>query len=249
MGQSLEGGQGVACSDGYTAAATVKDVWGSNGGSAIVSDQPAYYQLQHGTSSQNSWTDEQVAPAGTVTLFPGTSGIRFRNMVAGQVSTVTAALAYAFEPTVVLGASGISAPSVPVSKLISLTSVTGLFSVASTSEAAPNPIVTAPAFTFDGSSTYLLEFSAPQCLPQSATALLVFELVQDSASVGILGYLGGTTAGEQAPVFVRDFFSPAAGSHTFGVAAWMNQPATGTVNGGPGGFGNIVPIFLSLTQT
>lgn len=78
--------------DGYTAAATVQDVFTSTGGWFSVSAQPIVLQLQWGPNASGSrWSDEQTLGAGAFgTIPPGCTGIRFRNLVAGSAATVTA---------------------------------------------------------------------------------------------------------------------------------------------------------------
>lgn len=78
--------------DGYTAAATVQDVFTSTGGWFSVSTQAVVLQLQWGPNASGSrWSDEQTLGAGAFgTIPPGCTGLRFRNLVAGKTATVTA---------------------------------------------------------------------------------------------------------------------------------------------------------------
>lgn len=78
--------------DGYTAKATIQDVFTATGGWFSVSSQPVVLQLQWGPNASGSrWSDEQTLGTGAFGTIPaGCTGIRFRNLVAGSAATVTA---------------------------------------------------------------------------------------------------------------------------------------------------------------
>jgi hypothetical protein len=102
----------ATCGDGYTAAATISDVWNPGGGWFSVSTHAVLvsmqYPIQVGSGyGQSEWTDEQLLGDGAFGLLPpGATGIRFRNAVAGQNAVVTAAIAQGNEPALAISATG-----------------------------------------------------------------------------------------------------------------------------------------------
>lgn len=90
-------------------AATLQDVIDSAGGYFNITNAAVYVRLQFGRRGQGVWTKETRVPIGGGILAKGTSGIAFRNAVAGQAATVDAALAELSEPAVQIAATGQSA--------------------------------------------------------------------------------------------------------------------------------------------
>lgn len=87
-------------------AATLQGVIDSAGGYFNVTGAAVYVRLQFGRAGQGVWTKETRVPIGGGILAKGTSGIAFRNAVAGQAATVDAALAERSEPAVQIAATG-----------------------------------------------------------------------------------------------------------------------------------------------
>ena len=97
----------VSCGDEFTAAATIADVLGSSGGGATVSANDAFVAVQYAPArGQTIWTNEVHAPQGGIILAPGTTGVRFRNYVAGKVAVVSANLSFPREPPITFTAAG-----------------------------------------------------------------------------------------------------------------------------------------------
>jgi len=101
----------VICGDGYTTAATISDVIGSSGGYFSIVNNDVYMELQYGQQGQTNFTDEIHIPAGGGVLVPGTTGVRFRNYIAGRNATVSAALAEKSEPAIQINATGVASTS------------------------------------------------------------------------------------------------------------------------------------------
>jgi hypothetical protein len=97
----------VTVGDTYTQAATIDNVYDSNGGFYALSGADVYMQLQYGRHGLEQWTNEVHIPvgAGSVSgvIAPGTVGIRVRNFAAGQPATISAALAFPAEPPIGAG--------------------------------------------------------------------------------------------------------------------------------------------------
>lgn len=96
----------VSCGNDYTDAATIQDVFGSNGGYFVVNGNDVFIQLQHGIFGISAWTREVHVPVGNGILQRGTAGIRFRNYHSGQVAVISAALSEEVEPAIALTAGG-----------------------------------------------------------------------------------------------------------------------------------------------
>jgi hypothetical protein len=124
-------------------------------------------------------------------------------------------------------------------------------SVTSTSEAAPDVIVTADALTLDGATVVLIEFSC-QCakVDSSASAQLVFNLQEDGTDIGRIAQVqnASATGSDGAPVRAALRRTPAAGSHTYRVVAWATAAGTYLAQAGAGGAGVSVPGFLLVTR-
>jgi len=104
----------IVCGDEYTKAATLTGVYSSNGGYFNVSGADVYMQLEYGGFGNLTSTREVHIPQGNGILFPGTTGVAFRNYTAGSVATVSAGISEHVEPSFTLAASGAVASSVPV---------------------------------------------------------------------------------------------------------------------------------------
>lgn len=96
----------VSCGDDYTTAATIEDVFGSNGGYFVVNGNDVFIQLQYGIFGLSAWTREVHVPVGNGILQRHTAGVRFRNYKAGAVAVISAALSEEVEPAIALTAGG-----------------------------------------------------------------------------------------------------------------------------------------------
>lgn len=143
----------VSLSDDYKTAATLSEIWKSNGGFFTVTSNDAFMSLQYGSLGQLFWTDDTHVPVGAagtiVTLLPGTTGVRLKNYTAGNVAVASATLAREAEPSIVIAASGF-ATGTGSSKLI-----TGQISGA-------GAIVAGSGFTVvkGGAGVYTINFTA-----------------------------------------------------------------------------------------
>ncbi len=101
----------VSCGDQYTAAATLSEVFNSSGGYFSIAGNDAFVELQYGQLGQFNTTNEAPVPVGNGILQAGTTGVRFRNLVAGSPAVVTAALYAEDEPALIITAGGLASPS------------------------------------------------------------------------------------------------------------------------------------------
>jgi hypothetical protein len=150
----------ISCGNDYTQAATMADVYDSNGGYFTVAGNDVFAQLEYGGLGQTFWTPEFHVPVGNGILQPSTTGIRFRNYLAGQTGIVSGALSESAEPAVALTAGGNANPvSNVITGIVDATGApisgtgftvvhvgTGLYTINFTSPFANAPAVIATAF-------------------------------------------------------------------------------------------------------
>jgi len=98
----------VPCGDDYTAAAAISGVYSSNGGYFTVSGADVWMQMEWGQYGSLHWTREVHVPVGNGILQPGTTGVQFRNYIAGVPATVSAGISEHAEPSFIVQASGSS---------------------------------------------------------------------------------------------------------------------------------------------
>lgn len=101
----------------YAAAATIKDVWGGNGGAFDIQGGQVYYRLQFATPAPMGrrpgsgygtpqWTNEQPLNPGPGSIPAGVTGVQFRNADAASPATVSAAIAPPNQPVLSLSGAG-----------------------------------------------------------------------------------------------------------------------------------------------
>jgi hypothetical protein len=142
-------------------------------------------------------------------------------------------------------ATGLTGP--PGTEL-AYTEITSNVSVTATVEASATPIVTAGAFTFDGSTKALIIFYTPLVITAAvASATVTLWLFEDGSSIGALGTVK-TAAGvdTRVPVTVARRMTPSAASHTYSVRATQSG-GNGTVAAAAGGSGNTFPAYIRIT--
>jgi len=142
-------------------------------------------------------------------------------------------------------ATGLTGP--PGTEL-AYTEITSNVSVTATVEASATTIVTAGAFTFDGSTKALIIFYSPLVITAAvASATVTLWLFEDGSSIGALGTVK-TAAGvdTRVPVTVARRMTPSAASHTYSVRATQSG-GNGTVAAAAGGSGNTFPAYIRIT--
>lgn len=157
----------------------------------------------------------------------------------GQILTADAAQALGIK----WGAAPVSAGvEVAYQEFAANVSVTGA------SEGASQTVVTAPAFTADG-SPYFIEFFAPAVQPPSTTGPAIFFLLfLDGVTQGIFGEVKNNGSSAMSITMrSKRRITPAAGSRTFSVRAYVTS-GTANVSAGAGGSGVYVPGFIRVTK-
>lgn len=145
--------------------------------------------------------------------------------------------------------SYVGVPGSLVGQELAYAQITSGVNVTSATEATGTTVVTAPAFTVDGSTPVLVEFFAPSAFPASGVSSFIYiSLFEGATQIGRLGIvLDPAAANEQLPVNLRYRFTPAAGSHTYTVTAHQSG-GNGTISAGAGGTGTFVPAFIRVTR-
>lgn len=129
---------------------------------------------------------------------------------------------------------------------ISYTERTTDVSITATTEAGATTILTAAAFTANGTDAYEIScFGSRLQLPGAGLTTTLW-LYLDGASVGQIGYYHGN-AGD-AVVTVSRRLVPASGSRTFSLRGSNSTGATSTFYAGTGGSGLFVPAFIRITK-
>jgi len=117
--------------------------------------------------------------------------------------------------------------------------------------ASANTIVTAAAITADGSTVYCIEFYTPGIVITGGIyAILILKdsttLVTRLSQTIAAGSAGVTS---QAPVYVRRYLTPSAGSHTYSIRGWAYTSSDSyTVSGGSGSGDSLPPLYIRVTH-
>lgn len=129
--------------------------------------------------------------------------------------------------------------------------ITSIVTSTQTTEAAADVVVTAGAFTADGTSAILIEFWATAWeAPSDGTVNIA--LYENGASIGrwaAASFLvsGAETILSYSPVYAARRIIPASGSRTYSVRLF-GSAGTKTVYAGAGGSGNDPPAFIRITK-
>lgn len=94
----------VTTANDYADAATISEVYNSQGGAFVIANAAVYYQVQYGALGQAFWTDELFSMPMIGQLEEGTLGIRFRSAVSAAPAQVSAIIAAGPQRKALLGA-------------------------------------------------------------------------------------------------------------------------------------------------
>ena len=125
---------------------------------------------------------------------------------------------------------------------------TGDVPITAGTEATANPIVTAPPFTANGTSVYLIEFYCPQVVGAGANATLACILYDGASSAGWLFVMVFASQAQQMPIHATRRLVPSAGAHTYSVRAFRTGAANAAFTAGAGGPAANVPGFIRVTR-
>lgn len=124
--------------------------------------------------------------------------------------------------------------------------VTAIKAVTQQAANVADVIIPPPAARVYDGLPVMAEFFAPNVLAP-ANGAIHFSIYEAGITVAELG-LAAINAGQfSLPVCLRLRFTPTAGSHAYGVGAWVST-GSGTVNAGTGAGGAYVPAFLRITK-
>jgi hypothetical protein len=125
---------------------------------------------------------------------------------------------------------------------------TGDVPITAITEATATTIVTASAFTADGTSAYLIDFYCPQVTTPAAGATLAGILYDGAASVGWLFAMVFGTISQQMPIKATRRLVPAAGAHTYSIRAFRSGASNAAFTAGAGGAAANVPGFIRIVR-
>jgi len=133
-------------------------------------------------------------------------------------------------------------------RLLAYVEFTGGVTVSSTSEAAPDEVVSSGTLDYNG-TRICIEFSAVEMETGATTgSFTICNLWDASTDLGRIALVEntGTATVVGAPVCVRRYLSPSVGSHTYRIRAWRVN-SNGTISAGAGGVGISLPGFIRVT--
>lgn len=120
---------------------------------------------------------------------------------------------------------------------------TSSVSVTATTEGTANTVVTAPAYTFNGTTTAWVRFWCPGVT--KGTTNINFVVYDGASSIG--GGVIGITATTKHPIVFEKRITPTAAAHTYSVRAWVDA-GTGSAIAGTGAAGTDAPGFIRVTK-
>ena len=142
---------------------------------------------------------------------------------------------------------------VPVSGLggheLDYVEFTSPVTVTATVEDSGDTVVTASTIT-PGAIPILIEFYAPFARPDTggATGNMRFNLFEDASDIGRLGELRLIDGGERVPLHLTRRMTPAAGSRTYSIRAYLAAGTSGQVTAGVGGNSVTMPGYIRITR-
>lgn len=151
-------------------------------------------------------------------------------------------------PSYLAGNANAAATSVSGSNAqLAYVEVTSPVTISATSEGTANTVATAPSLTFNGTTTVVVEFFAPQWVSPAAVSDSFLVIYEDGASIGWIGVMHNTSSSEVAsmPVLVKKEIVPTAAAHVFSVRAYVTS-GSGRVDGGTGGVAAYNPCFIRI---
>ncbi len=207
-----------------------------------------------GTTGATGPTGSTGAAGGTGATGPtgaaGTTG------ATGPTGSSGAGTTGATGPTGAAGATGATGPTGAAGAgELDYVQITSGVNVTGTSWASPTTIITGSSVSYDGSTRVLLEaFCAAFDTPSGGDIGASFAFLDGATHLGVSGTIRGVSSGTgvttvlQGSIYMRRFYTPSAGSHTFTVRGIVTS-GTGVWNAGDGSGSTVfTPSFLRITQ-
>jgi len=130
---------------------------------------------------------------------------------------------------------------------LSYVEFTANITVTSTSEAAPDDIISAAAVVFDGATRVCIEFFSPNIRSSTSSSEIVIDLWESTNELGHIANLSWDATGNSATVLARRFLTPTAGSKTYKIRAWKVGGNDTVIAGVGGSSGVYVPGYIRIT--
>jgi hypothetical protein len=168
----------------------------------------------------------------------------------GAEATTAVAHSNGAAVTHVLTKAGLDQYIVERNREIAYQEFTASVIVSSTSEAAPNDVVSSGSIVFDGSTTVVIEFFSPLVQPGAAAgSTLICSLWDSTTDLGRMSYSLNPSATNPAsgPVSCQRRLIPTATTHIYKIRAFA-AGANGTIFAGAGGATVFLPGFIRITR-
>lgn len=127
--------------------------------------------------------------------------------------------------------------------VLNYSEITSASAITATTEGGSQTVLTTFPITLDGTTTIDVEFNCPQVTHSAVGTNVYIDLFDSGTALGLIGKMGPPLNG--APCHVSRQFTPSAGSHTFKINAFTDT-GTATFNGGAGGPGTLMPIYIRI---
>jgi hypothetical protein len=136
-----------------------------------------------------------------------------------------------------------------VASIITYVEFTADVTINTTVESSAVTIVTAAAFTPNGTDSFMIEFFCPQYQPgTSASEYMAATLWDGSTDLGWIGVmLGGTGALFSAQVMRRKV-TPTSAAHTYSIRGHNSAAGNGIVHAGAGTPGLLLPGYIRISK-
>lgn len=201
-----------------------------------TADYSSYHQPNTTTSDGSKFDNFIDAVQATVNALDN-------NNVAASAGIVASKLA---DPTTgkVLGSSGAACAAVyPPGYELAYVELTGGVSITATTDATADNVVSSGAVTYDGTAVWV-EFYCPFVVSSAGQTVVT---LYDNTAGASLGRILQPAASTQLPGLARRRFTPAAGSRTYSIRAFVGS-GTGTIGAGAGGAGVSMPAYVRITK-
>jgi hypothetical protein len=177
-----------------------------------------------------------------IILVGARSGDTLSSLTRGVEGTAAAAHANGAAVAHVLTKGGMDAYL--ASRELAYAEITVSKSITAIPLASADVVVTAPALTFDGATTVMIEFCAPYM--RGGTTYLNLRLWDGATDLGQIGFVDPTN--KYATAAMKRRITPSAGSHTFSIRAVVDA-GTGSVGADTGtGSATPQPAFIRIER-
>jgi len=126
---------------------------------------------------------------------------------------------------------------------------TDVHTLAATTAAGADTVLSFPPLTFDGATPIIVEFFVPSVSINTAGSAIYVNLWDGAADLGYWGQQLPVNTGQNWPIALRRRLIPSAGTHTFTIKAWKTGGGTMALVSGLGAAaGQFVPMQARIAR-